>query len=388
MYFRSLPKEYINRGFAIGCSGNINNDCQGDNSKLWNTIGNVSYTNTEKNLSLAIPLITGFNKGAWCEFADDLVWTSGKVKKAIQPIWSTPAPESQVNLNVNLTCYTDFIGSIVYSDEFCSHEHEDFDPEIIPFAAIHPIIEHGYDLHGTELTYSSNYRWWNSHAMEGLAKYGLPFADWGIHVGLEYMHGYDIPDSIVRGTIKTGIVIGTYDFVYGSIAASCGGPIAWGCAGLALAGEFMPDYSADGIKERIVETKRYVIEGGPFPAFVVDKNVSAICMMFMKPVLTAPRLFTECAFETFDETFPSVIPAISGSLRYQHERNLNDYRAQAIRANNILKFFGINPLYDRDAGQVLRPDQILKIVELDNALKRVEKELRKTGEALESYKNK
>jgi len=152
------------------------------------------------------------------------------------------------------------------------------------------------------------------HKLLGIVKIALPFADWGLHVGVELYNGKNVPEAVVDGTIKTGIDTAVYTPIIWNLAKNCGKAPALGFGALCFAAEFVPDVSKEfrecHVQMRAAEESKNA--SGYFKARCEAEQLGR--KMAFKCIFTFPRHVSEWIFEKFDNNFPTLRPAASEFL--------------------------------------------------------------------------
>jgi len=237
---------------------------------------------------------------------------------------------------------------------------------------------------GNALSNASSNHWWQNPGWKTAGKYGLPIADWGLHVGIEAWQGYDFADSISRGTVKTAIDTAVYTPIYAPISYFAGWPVALGIGAASVGAHFLPDYSFDEISSKYGEMSHFAEIGDPqgyYMAKLEARNMAQT--QALKDILTFPAKISEFVFEKVGETLSD---PISDTIRYQQIKAMNDGFAGIERANKILSLFGMEPKYKTP--EILTSKQIMQEVshqKMNAALEKLEANMKLFDQQVQIY---
>lgn len=134
-----------NDGHEVAATFNLKNNTQNtpkDCSKLWNSCGTISYRNTDKGITVSVPIITGINPQAWRDFGNDVQEVGAKIGRGIQNLFSQCHQISQTAEDPTDLNRTTDVENI--SSWFHDHDAKSFADPQRGFIVAAEVAEEGY----------------------------------------------------------------------------------------------------------------------------------------------------------------------------------------------------------------------------------------------------
>lgn len=228
-------------------------------------------------------------------------------------------------------------------------------------------------------------RWWQNPSWKQVKKfgsYGLAIADLPLHIFCESQHGYDFPDAFGRGAVGTFIDAPVFGAGYGAIGF-ISPPLAAAVGGITAIDNFLPNYNSQHFKDQYLKIDESIAAHDPMgymgavSRIEIMQTIGGIKLIF-KPFSYVGNLIAKGSnfvFEKFDEKCPNVIPFISGMVRYNQEKFVNDALIEAQKTDKLLKSMGIESRYDVSDLKIQTPRQIIQTIDLHNDLYKLKKSM-------------